>query len=672
MPLTTRRPLAAVLTTALAAAAFTVGVAAPAAAEERQISVSGVLHPGTPGQVVYEAIKPAEWNGTLILDLDFNGWNQARRSHFLDLGYAIGGNQRTQNETAYELKDYVDNLVTTRGLLMEALDEADQEQVEPTRTLAWGNSRGGFVARMAAQYQPEIFDGAIAAAGGGAGVIGSWLGKADAVWALQQLVNPDAGLAINDLPDIPPGASYGPNYEQDQRLGALVAQARADDQGLARLVLAAAFEQATDFPSGAEPPAADDYRRQGELIASGFVFGNPQFVHKEIEVMAGGPVVWNHGVDYAALLDASGARDRVEWWYAEAGLDLDADLALLAGAPRYSADPAAVAVVEQIGTYTGTGSPVITVKTIGDSADPAPLDEAYVRTFKASGNGDSLLRALLIERPGHGGQSFGEMLAALDVLEERLDTGTWPATDAATMNARVADLFATSGLPSNVFGGGGIGKYIPFDGLTPALRTWDFTNWGTYSPAAAPGAPASVAAVAANGAVRVTWAPPAATGTDPILDYTVAVSDGSAGCTTTGTTCVVSGLANGTPYAFTVTARSASGTSEPSARSAWVTPTWAPGGSNVSVTVSAKQQCVNGVAQLAVHVLNKESVKIDVRITTANGEVKVSGVAPGAAVYRTFPGSGADGTAQIATYKWVDGQGVYTVYRAGFSAVTCG
>lgn len=442
-----------------------------------EVRVSGVLHEGTPGQVVYEAIKPAEWNGTLILDLDFNSWPEARRDYFLGAGYAIGGNQRTQNETAYELKQYVDNLVTTRDLLTQAVARTGQVG-EPDRVIAWGNSRGGFVARMAAQYRPDVFTGALASAGGGAGVVASWLGKADAVWALQQLVNPDAGLAINNLPDIAASETYGPRYAEDVKLAALVNEAGASDQGMARIVLAGAFEQATDFPRGDAPPASDDYRTQGQNIASGFAFGNPQFVHKEIEIMSGGPVVWNHGVDYRDLLDRSGSRERVEWWYAEAGLDLDADLDALNAAPRYAADPEALATVEQIGTYNGTGSPVLTIKTVGDSADPAPLDEAYLRTFRASGNADTLLRTLLINRSGHGGQSFAEWAAAFNALEERLDTGAWPDVSPEAMNARVAAL-ATTGIGPSAEPGG-TGRYIPFDDLAPALRTWDFTNWGTY------------------------------------------------------------------------------------------------------------------------------------------------------------------------------------------------
>lgn len=485
-----RRPVR--LVAALVAALALGGTSVAAASADEGLSrgdtpadvrVSGTLHADTPGEVVYEAIKPADWNGTLILDLDFNRWSDNRREYFLDAGYAIGGNERTQNETAYEITTYVDNLVTTRDALVEAVEEAGASGT-PDRTIAWGNSRGGFVARMAAQYRPDVFDGAIGSAGGGAGVLASWLGKVDAVWALQQLVDPDAGLAINDLPDIPDGASYGSDYEEDVKLGDLVDEASGSEQGLARIVLAGAFEQATDFPEGDAPPASDDFHTQGLNIASGFAFGNPQFVHKEIEVMAGGPVAWNHGIDYRDLLNRSGARERVEWWYAHAGLDLEADLDALNAAPRYAADPDAVSTVEEIGTYDGTGSPVITIKTLGDSADPAPLDEAYRRTFEASGNADELLRTLLIERSGHGGQTFGEHLAAFRVLEQRLDTGEWPDVSPASMNGRVAELPEETGLPAEMLGGEG--RYISFDGLPPALRTWDATDWGDYDGVGAP------------------------------------------------------------------------------------------------------------------------------------------------------------------------------------------
>lgn len=455
-------------------AALLLGLAASTWAQEpgTPLDLGGTFHPGTPGQVAWRVIKPAAWNGTLVLDLDFapGGYSATQRAWFLERGYAIGGIQRTQNETAYELKKYVDDLVAVRQNLIDA------GAGEPLRTIAFGASRGGFVSRMAVQYRPDIFKGGVGFAGGGSGVIAAWLGKADAVWALKTLVDPSANLAINNLPDIPPGASYGANYQQDQALNQLVAKARSTPEGMARLILAAAFEQATGWGSGPTRPADDDYETQGNLVASSFAFGNPQFVHKEIEVMGGGPVVWNHGIDYAELLRKSGDIERVKYWYAKAGLDLQADLNTLKNAPRYGADPAAVHRVEQIGTFNGqTGGPVLTVKTIGDSADPVSLDEAYTRTFAAAGTSHNL-RSAFIERSGHSSQSLRERLAAFDAVIERLDTGVWPDTSAAGLNARAATIGAGTSVTEAALG---TAQFLEYD-IVPALRTWDFTNWGTY------------------------------------------------------------------------------------------------------------------------------------------------------------------------------------------------
>jgi alpha-tubulin suppressor-like RCC1 family protein len=87
-----------------------------------------------------------------------------------------------------------------------------------------------------------------------------------------------------------------------------------------------------------------------------------------------------------------------------------------------------------------------------------------------------------------------------------------------------------------------------------------------------PQPPTAVAGVAGDAKVTVSWSAPADDGGSPVLDYVPIATPGGATCTTSATSCIVSGLTNGTAYTFTVTARNAQGVSAPSAPSAPVTP----------------------------------------------------------------------------------------------------
>ena len=93
----------------------------------------------------------------------------------------------------------------------------------------------------------------------------------------------------------------------------------------------------------------------------------------------------------------------------------------------------------------------------------------------------------------------------------------------------------------------------------------------------APGAPSQAAVTPGNASATVTWNPPASPGTFPIDGYVVNASPSGRSCTTSTTTCTVTGLTNGTEYTFTVTASSAAGTGLASAPSAPVTPRTIPG-----------------------------------------------------------------------------------------------
>lgn len=77
-----------------------------------------------------------------------------------------------------------------------------------------------------------------------------------------------------------------------------------------------------------------------------------------------------------------------------------------------------------------------------------------------------------------------------------------------------------------------------------------------------------------DGAVRVRWIEPERLGGLPVDEYLVTSTPGDRSCVPVGLPleCVVTGLSSGTDYTFTVTARNAIGTSDPSEVSSSVTP----------------------------------------------------------------------------------------------------
>jgi hypothetical protein len=169
--------------------------------------------------------------------------------------------------------------------------------------------------------------------------------------------------------------------------------------------------------------------------------------------------------------------DVVRDQYRKAGLNLDADLETLAKAPRISADSEAVARAERNVSYAGKiRGPVLSVKTVGDPADPPATDTAYSQTLERAGTRD-LLRNVYVERPGHATMSLLEKIVGFQATIDRLDRGAWDDEAAlpATLNALAEKLAHESQADL------GTSRFVLYK-PAQALRTWDFTNFGTYHP----------------------------------------------------------------------------------------------------------------------------------------------------------------------------------------------
>lgn len=129
-----------------------------------------------------------------------------------------------------------------------------------------------------------------------------------------------------------------------------------------------------------------------------------------------------------------------------------------------------------------------------------------------------------------------------------------------------------------------VGELLGFySAASPSSTSTDSKYISRWSPpATAPGAPTGVSATAGDGQAVVTWTAPSSNGGATITTYTVTASTGQT-CTANGspapTTCTITGLANGTPVTFSVTATNSAGTGSASSASTAVTPASSGGGS---------------------------------------------------------------------------------------------
>lgn len=112
----------------------------------------------------------------------------------------------------------------------------------------------------------------------------------------------------------------------------------------------------------------------------------------------------------------------------------------------------------------------------------------------------------------------------------------------------------------------------------------------SVTPSTVPGAPLNVTGTRGNQQIIVSWDPPVFNGGAPITAYKVTSNPGNFTATSSTTSATVTGLANGTPYTFTVVATNQNGDGIPSAPSASITPATVPNPPTNVTGVSGNQQ----------------------------------------------------------------------------------
>lgn len=367
---------------------------------------------------------PLEWNGTLILFSQgppapetnpvFNHDHPTLRA-FLGRGYAIGG---WTNPVFWPLEHSFRNQVSV-------LDDFARLVGAPRRTIAFGWSIGAFITAGLVQRLGNRLDGALALCGPLAGGVGIQNRELDIEFTFKTLLAPDSALELVRI--------QKPRENLRIALEILETAARTPE-GRARLALTAAVGNLPGSPdplsTGDAHAALDRQIRWYRDIVFLVIFQARAIVEKR----AGGNFSWNTGVDYAALLERSINAAQVRVLYAEAKLDLAADLALLAREPRIESDPAAVEYLERNIVYDGRiAIPVVTLHTTSDGLCTPDHEQAYADVVRAAGHARQL-RQLWVRRDGHCTFTPDETLIALDVLEQRIARGSWPATDTQTLN----------------------------------------------------------------------------------------------------------------------------------------------------------------------------------------------------------------------------------------------
>ena len=418
-----------------------------------------------PDGATYLMEVPSPWNGTLLLYshgyVTPGSSNPARdvgdpatQAFLLANGFALAGSSYAH--TGWAIQEALTDQIAV-------LDAFAAQVGPPTRTIAWGHSLGGIITAGLIQRFPERFDGALPMCGVLSGGVGTWNQALDSAFAFKTLLDSGDSLQLVNITN--PSANLA-------LAESILSAAQATPEGRARLALSFALGDAPGWfdPASPEPAATDFASREAnqflwaQQVDFPFVFA----LRAELEFRAGGNPSWNTDVKYRVQLRHSVDKDEVRALYAEAGLDLNADLKTLNNAERIAANPASVQYLEDNIIFNGhIRFPVLTMHTSGDGLVSNQNESAYTDVVREARE-NRLLRRTFIHRAGHCTFTPAETLTALQELLQRLDSGVWPDLDPATLNATATALGPQNSAPASFFDFSPARFLRPFDAFDAA------------------------------------------------------------------------------------------------------------------------------------------------------------------------------------------------------------
>ncbi|MBB3357150.1 MULTISPECIES: alpha/beta hydrolase [unclassified Novosphingobium] len=373
-----------------------------------------VLSGTLPGGGRWHAMVSGHWNGTLLV------WGRGYEPQAVLPDPAPAGLRDTLLARGYALlaSDYASggwSLAQAVPAQRAAIAAFAAQHGAPRRTIAWGASMGSLVTIALAEQTrggPDRIDGAVALCPSIGGAVGMMNMALDGAFAFRTLQAPGDGIVLTGVAD---------DAANSMRVRDAVKAAMATPQGRARLALAGVLGGMPGWTAPDQPePRADDADAQAANIAATFAMAVFPPRHDQ-ETRAGGAFSWNTQVSYPRQLALSGRRAFVAKLYAQAGLNLNADLARLDAVPRIPAKPAAVAYMMQ--HYTPDARPrvpVVSLQAEGDGITSPSLQQAYVDAARPA-----MVKGLWYRGAGHCRFPPEALLGALSTLEARLDRARW-------------------------------------------------------------------------------------------------------------------------------------------------------------------------------------------------------------------------------------------------------